>query len=154
MGLLAALLELQKLEESLQLPGEVCQLLQLPGPQAVKRAYLVAPPRGKNLTDLPCFLNWPDAAQDAGGIGRETQESIYSVQVDFYAKDAPSALAYFDVAWNAFRDQRKADRRLNGTVDFLVSRAERPLLETLEWNGVSHPGFHIFLDLTVFEAIT
>jgi hypothetical protein len=153
------MLALQALERSLTVPAAAAEALGLKT-TAVKRAYLIAPQASKDLpqSDLPCFINWPDVAEDLGGLGQLAEESTYTVQIDFYAppavdKGAEIALAFFDALWNALKAQKPAAARLAGSVDYLQPRAERPLLETLEWNGKQYPGFHVFLDLTVFEAV-
>lgn len=145
---------IKELEEAIELSSEVKSSLGLQS-GSVKRAYLLTPDPGKGLVDLPCFINWPDAGLEAR-MGNFREDNL-TVQVDFYGpanhKGAEIALAFFDATWRAFDAQRPAAQRLGGTVDFLTLRAERPLLETLEWNGLGYPGFHIFLDLVLLETV-
>jgi len=146
MGLRAVMAELVKLEELLTIADPVVQ--------RVAKAYLIAPGRNTAL-ETPCFMNWPDAASELR-MGKVRQDAI-TIQVDFLAYDADFdrgaeiALAFFDIAWAAFDSQRPAGTRLGGTVSYLTLRAERPLLETIEWGGQGYPGFHLFLDLVLFE---
>lgn len=154
MALREALLALQALEETIALSGSLVTELKLAS-GSVKKAYLIAPAKAQNLTQTPCFLNWPDAANEER-MGNFREDAI-TVQVDFYAPDTDKgpevALAFFDATWAAFDAERKANRRLDGTVDYLTLRGERPLLETLEWNGKGHPGFHVFLDLVLMQTV-
>jgi hypothetical protein len=151
-----ALLAIQTLEQTLELSAALKSELNIPSGK-VKSAHLIAPSTGHPLGDLPCFMNWPDAsAEERMGNSREDH---FTVQVDFFSlKDGPKsvdiALAFFDLAWDAFDAERTADKRLGQSVDYLTLRAERPLFETIEWGGVGHPGFHIFLDLVIFKDVT
>lgn len=132
--------------------------LSIASPMALSspRAYLIAPRQSVGLTDKVVFMNWPDTALEKrmGGF----REDNFTVMIDCLVNDSDSdraadiALAFFDAAWVAFDGQRPAGQRLGSTVDFLELRADRPMLEILEWNNRPYPGFHMFLDLTLFEA--
>lgn len=159
MALLQAMLALKELQESLQVDPAVAKSIGVADKLVLQRAYLLRPDRGKGLADLPCIINLPDASTDIGGLGQKNEESRYSVQMDFYAPNSDvgplMALAFFDLLSHELRRQRRSDLRIGGTVEGdLAVRAERPLLETLEWNGLGYPGFHLFLDFTCFEDLT
>ena len=121
------------------------------------KAYTISPNSNQDLTDRVSFLNWPDAAVEMR-MGDSREDNV-TVQIDCYVKDnrfdagASIALAIFDATWAAFDAERPAGRRLGNTVDMINLRSERPLLETLEWNGKGYPGFHIFLDLVYFTEV-
>ena len=119
------------------------------------RVYKIAPSRGEALTSMVNFMNWPDVATEAR-MGH-TREDGYTVQVDCLVdvSDADTAadiaLAMHDVAWAQFDQQREAAYRLTGSVSFLTLRSERPMIEMITWAGQEYVGFHIFLDLVLFE---
>lgn len=157
MGLREMMTALKELEESIELPQKVASELGM-NSRSVARAYLIAPGRARKLNDVPCFINWPDTAEDLGGFGTEAQESRHSIQIDFYGKPDPDAgaemaAAFFDATYEALKAERPVGRRLKGSCDFLTLRGERPLIETLEWAGDGYPGFHLFLEVTLFERI-
>ena len=118
--------------------------------------YRIAPARNVKLSTMVTFMNWPDAAHEAR-LG-PTREDDYTIQVDCLVDvsnadiGANIALSLFDQAWQTFDRERVAGRRLNNTVSFLTLRSERPMIELLEWGGLSYVGFHIFLDVQDFEA--
>lgn len=146
---------IKELEEGLELSTTIRDELHLQSGK-VKQVYLVAPPGNQGL-EVPCLMNWPDAGSEQR-MGND-REDFWTVQVDFYAprdgaKGPEIALAFFDLVWDAFDAERKAAERLSQTVDYLVLRSERPMLETLEWNSLGYPGFHIFLDIVRHEDVT
>lgn len=118
-------------------------------------AYKFAPSRSVALSTLATFMNWPDVAREAR-MGT-MREDGFTVQIDCLINVADAdtaadiAIAIFDQLWALFDRERVAGRRLNNTVSFLELRAERPLLETIEWAGSGFPGFHMFLDIVDFE---
>lgn len=158
MSLRNALKELQELEASITLPAAVVSDLKLKGHTSVARAYLIAPDGGKGLPDLPCFINYPDELRDELRMGNFCEKNV-SVQVDFYGPrnfdDVTQELvvAYWDATLAALRSQQPADQRLGGTVDYLSVRAERPMVATMEWNGIGYPGFRMYVDLQIFETV-
>lgn len=117
--------------------------------------YRVSPSRSVQVSALATFMNWPDAAVEARMGG--SREDAYTVQVDCLVnvadadKAADIALALFDRTWQLFDEQREAGKRLSNTVDYLTLRAERPMVETIDWGGKGFAGFHIFLDIVDFE---
>jgi hypothetical protein len=117
--------------------------------------HRISPPRSVAVTTLGTFMNWPDAGNEAR-MG-DLREDGFTVQVDFLVDvsdadlAADIALAVFDRTWELFDRERESSRRLAGTVDYLTLRAERPMIETIEWAGKSYPGFHIFLDIVSFK---
>lgn len=155
MSLLTAMRAIQEVEAAIELSAAVKSSLKLQSGR-VKRAYVVAPASNRTLTDLPCFINWPDAMPEHLRMGNFV-ERAFSVQVDFYAEADDSggevALAFFDATLAAFEAQQPANRRFGGTVSYVGLRAERPLIETLEWAGSGYPGFHLFLDIVLLETV-
>lgn len=117
--------------------------------------YRISPARNVNVNTLGTFMNWPDAANEA--LMGNNREDAYTIQVDFLVDLADAdlaadvALAMFDLTWATFDREREVGRRIGGTVDYLTLRAERPMIEMIEWNGKGYPGFHIFLDIVDFE---
>lgn len=122
-------------------PGSIATHLLTPGREA--------------LTAKVTFMHWPDAAAEFR-LGNN-REDLITVQIDCLVNDsspdsaADIALSFFDKAWAAFDAERPAGRRLNGTVAYLTIRSQRPMFEAIEWAGRGYPGFHLFLDLVLFD---
>lgn len=120
-------------------------------------AYLITPDKNVKISAKVTFMNWPDAAKELR-MGSD-QENGWTIQIDCLVKDADYdqgaaiALAFFDATWAAFTAQQPATARLGGIVDYIGLRAERPLLETIEWGGIGFPGFHMFLDIIDHEVV-
>jgi len=118
--------------------------------------YKIAPSRGQQLSTMVTFMNWPDVAREER-LGMQREDG-FTVQVDCLVDVAHAdtaadiALALFDEAWAAFDEQREASKRLSQTVSYLTLRAERPMVELIEWGGRGYVGFHIFLDIVDFEV--
>lgn len=149
MSLRAAMAQIVVVESALSISSPVA----LSSP----RVYSIAPGRRNKLPEKVSFMNFPDAGTEAR-MGSQREDN-FTVQIDCLVRDADLdraadiALAFFDAAWTAFDAQRPAGARLGGTVDFLELRAERPMIESIEWAGEFLPGFHLFLDLTIFKAV-
>lgn len=159
MGLSAVMLALKSLEESIEIPEALADSLGLRTNRSDRKAkgsYLVSPKAAKTV-EPPCFLNWPDTFEDADGIGQENVECNYTIEVDFFApntdKGPEMVLAFWDATWNALQAEKLAANRLGGTVDYLVLRAGS-LMSLHEWNGLGYPGFQLFIDIQLFEAVT
>lgn len=151
MTLSAVMTALKNLEETFVIASPV------PVSLAAKnlRVFKVAPSRSVKLTSRVTFMNWPDASSEAR-MG-PTREDSYSIQVDCLVDvsdadvGADIAMAMYDVALAQFDLQREAAHRLAQTVSYLTVRSERPLIELIEWAGLGYVGFHLFLDVTLFE---
>lgn len=120
------------------------------------RVYTISPGRAEKLSSTVNFMHWPDAASEER-MG-PTREDHYSIQIDCLVNvaevdvGADIALAMFDLYWPILDRERVASRRLSSTVDYFTMRAERPMVEIIEWAGLAYPGFHIFLDIVDFEV--
>lgn len=143
---------IKTLEESLSIASPIAVSI------AAKnmRVYLISPKRGDKLTAKVTFMNWPDTAGEQR-MGHD-REDAFTVQIDCLVDDgnletaSDIALAMFDAAWAAFDEQRESSKRLGQSVDYLTLRSERPMIELIEWGGLSYPGFHLFLDLVAHEV--
>jgi hypothetical protein len=152
MTLSAVMTALKTLEESFVIAAPVAVSL------AAKnmRVYKIAPSRAEKLHAMVNFMNWPDAASEQR-MG-PTREDAYTIQVDCLVdvSDADTAadiaLAMYDVALAQFDLQREAGNRLSNTISYLTLRSERPMIEEIMWGGLAYVGFHIFLDLVLFEV--
>lgn len=153
MSLQSVMAAIKSVEEAIELPDSVVRAMNAARFQRPAQIYEL-PPRAKNLV-APCFMNWPDAAAELR-MGDMREDNI-SVQVDFFGPASHDgtaiALAYFDATWAAFDAERVVGRRLRETVDYFDMRAERPMISTMEWNGLGYPGFRIYLDLVLFTEV-
>jgi hypothetical protein len=128
------------------------------GPDDI-RVYKIVPSQRNLLSEKVNFMNWPDAAPESPRMGN-FREDDFTVQIDCLIREgdldkgALIARAFFDAAWNAFDAQRPAAQRLNGTVDLIELRAERPMVEVIEWGKLGYAGFHLFLDMQAFTEVT
>lgn len=153
---LAVMTAVATVEESIQLPSTVVTAHGLNRYKAVKKAYTNGPDKGASLTNLPCFINWFDSEPEALRMGNFV-EHHESIQVDFYGEDSDLGRIYVQAFYDAtvaeFLSQQPAGRRFGGAVDMVDFRFDSPGIAPLEWNGLSYPGFRIYLDLIRFESV-
>lgn len=156
MTALAMMQAIATVEESIELPAAVVSANGLNNFKSVKKAYINGLDKSTNLTNLPCFINWYDAEPTLLRLGNFVEHNE-TVQVDFYAEDSDRgrlyAMAFYDATVAAFINQQTSSKRFGSTVDHISIRSDSPAIATMEWNGLSYPGFRLFLDLQRFETV-
>ena len=156
MTALAMMQAIVAVETAIDLPAAVVSANGLNRYKAVKSAHIHGADKGTSLNDLPCFVNWYEQEPEALRLGNLV-EHHETVQVDFYAEDSDLlriyAMAFYDATMAAFHAQEPYNRRFSGTVDLVNVRADSPAIATMDWNGLSYPGFRMYLDLVRFETV-
>lgn len=154
MSLLPFLRELAEVEKSIEVHDSKL------GRKKIIRAYVVVPDRGQ-LNDLPCIFNWPERAEDRGGLG-SVNENLWTISIECCVYDAnweqasQWAIAFYDATRRRLMQEKPADKRFNGTVSNVVelrTPSKTDFLSARTWAEKSCASFVIELDVELFEDV-